>query len=108
MKTVIATVLITLAAAFSAPVIAASDAMRQQASAAPHMVDGVVKKVDKSAGKMTIAHGPLLNLDMPGMTMAFRVKEAAWLDQVRKGDKIRFMADNVSGAVTVVHLETAN
>ena len=42
---------------------------------------------------------------MPAMTMVFRVKDPAWLDQVKAGDKIRFMADQINGAMTVVHLE---
>lgn len=104
MKTVIASVLIGLATSFAAPGIVAS---QHGNHAAMQMAEGLVKKVDKSAGKMTIAHGPLVNLGMPGMTMAFRVKNAAWLDQVSQGDKIRFMADNINGAITVVHLETS-
>lgn len=71
------------------------------------MVDGEVRKVDKAAGKITLAHGALVNLGMPAMTMAFPVKDAKWLDQVKPGDKIRFMADKVAGIVTVVHLEKA-
>ena len=55
-----------------------------QAPAEAKMVDGLVKKVDKPAGKVTLAHGPLTNLGMNmGMTMSFRVKDAAWLDQMK-------------------------
>ncbi len=76
------------------------------APAAAQMAEGVVKKVDKAAGKVTLAHGPLTNLgmNMP-MTMAFRVKDATWLDQMKEGSKIRFMADSVNGALTVVKFE---
>jgi len=70
-------------------------------------VDGVVKKVDKAAGKVTLSHGPLTNLNMPAMTMVFRVKEAAWLDQMQVGAKIRFVADSINGALTIVQLEAA-
>ncbi len=69
------------------------------------MSDGEIRKVDKSAGKVTIKHGPIPNLDMPPMTMVFRVKEAAWLDQMKAGDRIRFRAEPVSGAFTVVEYE---
>lgn len=69
------------------------------------LVDGTVKKVDKAGGKVTLAHGPLTNLDMPAMTMAFKVKEAGWLAQLKPGQKIRFMADNVGGAMMVTHIE---
>jgi Cu/Ag efflux protein CusF len=67
---------------------------------------GVVKKVDKSAGKVTISHGPLENLGMPKkMTMVFRVKDPAMLDQLKEGDKINFVADKVNGAFTVMSFE---
>lgn len=71
------------------------------------LTDGVVKKVDKAAGKVTLSHGPLDNLAMPGMTMAFKVKDKAWLDRMKEGDKIRFAADYVNSAVTVVRYEPA-
>ncbi len=71
------------------------------------MSEGAIKKVDKAAGKITIAHGPLENLNMPGMTMAFAVKDKAMLDQVKVGDKVHFVADSVNGALTVTKLESA-
>lgn len=77
------------------------------ASAEMQMIDARVKKIDKAAGKVTLAHGPLTNLNMPAMTMAFKVSNASWLDRMKTGDKIRFMADNVNGAITVVHFEPA-
>ena len=71
------------------------------------MVDGVVKKIDKASGKVTVAHGPLTNLNMPAMTMVFRVKDAAWLDQMRADGKIRFLADSINGTLTIVRFEEA-
>ena len=41
------------------------------------------------------------------MTMVFRVKDAAWLDQMTAGEKIRFAADNPGGVMTVVKFEPA-
>jgi Cu(I)/Ag(I) efflux system protein CusF len=69
------------------------------------LVDGEVKKVDKEAAKLTLRHGELKALGMPAMTMAFRAKDPAMLDQVKVGDKVKFMAEKVNGAITVVHLE---
>lgn len=86
---------------------AAHGAMSSAPAAATPWVDGVVKKVDKVAGKVTISHGPLVNLDMPAMTMVFRVKEAAWIDRMQPGEKIRFVADSINGVLTVVGLEAA-
>lgn len=67
--------------------------------------DGEVRKVDKAQGKITLRHGPIANLDMPGMTMVFRVSNAKMLDAVQPGDKIRFAADTVNGALTVTAME---
>ncbi|RJG05059.1 RND transporter [Noviherbaspirillum cavernae] len=69
------------------------------------MSDGEVKKIDKDAGKVTIKHGELKNLDMPPMTMVFRVKDASVLDQLKAGDKIRFVADKSGGQFTVTRVE---
>ena len=71
------------------------------------MSSGEVKKVDKDAGKLTIKHGPLENLDMPGMTMVFRVQDPTMLNDLKAGDKINFVAEKVGGAITVVRLERA-
>lgn len=69
------------------------------------MTSGVVKNVDKGAGKVTIRHGPIVNLGMPQMTMIFRVKDPAMLDRLKEGDEIRFVADKVDGAYTVMQFE---
>lgn len=71
------------------------------------LADGEVRKVDKDAGKLTIKHGPIPSMDMPPMTMVYRVKDAAMLDQVKAGDRIRFDAEKVGGAYTVTKIERA-
>lgn len=78
------------------------------ALAQPAMIDGEVTKVDESAGKITIKHGPIKKLDMEqGMTMVFRAGDPAMLKQVKPGDKIKFDADKVNGQFTVTKLEKA-
>ena len=74
------------------------------AASSAEMADGEVRKVDKGAKKLTIKHGEIKSLDMPPMTMVFQVKDAALLDAVKAGDKIRFVAEKTpSGyAVTVI------
>ena len=71
------------------------------------LTEGEVRKVDKDAKKITIRHGPLTNLDMPAMTMVFQVKDPAMLDQVKAGDKIRFLAEKPGGVFTVTVMEPA-
>ena len=72
------------------------------------LTDGEIKKVDKDTGKLTVQHGPLTNLNMPGMTMSFKVQDPAMLDQVKAGDKIRLRVERINGAFTVTKLEAAN
>lgn len=67
--------------------------------------EGEVRKVDPEAKKITIKHGELKNLDMPAMTMVFQVKDPSMVEQVKPGDKVRFRADKVNGAFTVMEIE---
>ena len=69
------------------------------------LADGEIRKVDKDAKKITIKHGEIKSLDMPPMTMVFRVKEPAMLDAVKPGDKVKFSADKIGGAYTVTAIE---
>jgi Cu/Ag efflux protein CusF len=69
--------------------------------------EGEIKKIDKETGKLTVQHGPLANVNMPGMTMAFKAKDPAMLDQVKVGDKIRFRVERVNGAYAITKLESA-
>jgi Cu/Ag efflux protein CusF len=78
------------------------------AGASAAISHGEVKKVDKEAGKITIKHGPLANLEMPAMTMVFRVKDPAMLDEVKEGDKVKFVASRENGALTIIQLEPEN
>lgn len=72
---------------------------------AAEMTDGQIRKIDKDNQTLTIKHGALKNLDMPGMTMVFKVSNPAMLDQVKAGDTVKFTADKVNGALTVMSLE---
>jgi Cu(I)/Ag(I) efflux system periplasmic protein CusF len=70
-------------------------------------VDGEVKKIDKAQGRITLKHGDIKHLDMPPMTMVFRVSSPAMLDAVAVGDKVRFTAEKVGGNYTVTTLSKA-
>jgi Cu(I)/Ag(I) efflux system periplasmic protein CusF len=77
-------------------------------SAQSGLVDGTVTKIDESAGKITLRHGPLKKLDMADpMTMVFRVQDPAMLKQVKVGDKVKFDADRINGQFTVTKIEKA-
>lgn len=72
------------------------------------MTLGEVRKVDKSASKITLRHEALANLDMPPMTMVFRAVDPKMLDAIKQGDKVRFVADKVNGQFVVTRIELAN
>jgi Cu(I)/Ag(I) efflux system periplasmic protein CusF len=95
LRTLLATALLTT--------MAATSALAQAAD----MSSGEVRKVDKSASKITIKHGELKNLDMPPMTMVFQVRDPALLEKAKKGDKVRFVAEEKDGALIVTALEAA-
>lgn len=75
------------------------------AFASSHQVNGEVVKIDKPAGKITVKHGPIKSLDMDAMTMVFRVADPAMLDKVKAGDKVKFEADRVNGAITITSMD---
>lgn len=77
----------------------------QPAAAGGPMSEGEVRKIDKEAAKLTIKHGELKNLQMPAMTMVFRVKDPTMLDQVKVGDKVSFVAEKIGGQFTVTRIE---
>jgi Cu/Ag efflux protein CusF len=76
------------------------------ALAQAEVVNGQVTKIDESAGKITIKHGPIKKFDMDeGMTMVFRANDPAMLKTVKAGDKVKFEADRVNGQFTVMKIE---
>lgn len=75
------------------------------AAAQEGTVEGEVRRVDKDAQKITIRHGPLTRFDMPAMTMVFQVKDPAALNQLKPGDKIRFVPEKVGGAFLAEKIE---
>lgn len=69
------------------------------------LTDGEVRKVDKAAGKITLRHGEIRNLNMPPMTMVFGVKDRTLLDRVKPGDAVRFGAAEEGGAYVITTIE---
>ena len=86
---------------------ASPPAAAASATALVAMADGEVRKVDTEAGKLTLRHGPIAQLDMPGMTMVFKVADPKLLNGLKPGDKLRFSADRIQGAITITAIERA-
>ena len=114
LKSLVSTAAIALVSAL--PLVAAAqaaatpaggtDLVVAQASTAD-MTDGEIRKVDKDTKKITIKHGEIKNLDMPGMTMLFQVKDTAMLDMVKPGDKVKFKAEKLGGGIVVTEIQVA-
>ncbi len=70
-----------------------------------NMADGEVRKIDKETKKITLKHGVIKSMDMPAMTMVFQVKDAAMLDNLKAGDKIKFKAEQSGSAIMVTEIQ---
>ena len=92
-----------VAAAATGATTAAADPV----AAAVPMSDGEIKKVDKGASKITVQHGPLVNIDMPSMTMVFKVRDPAMLEQVKAGDKVKFTVEKINGVFTITAMQAS-
>lgn len=86
---------------------AAAPAASTGAAKPAEFSEGEVRKVDMDSRKITLKHGPLKNLDMPAMTMAFQVADMAMLGKVKVGDKVRFVAANPGGKLTLTDIQVA-
>lgn len=69
------------------------------------MTEGELRKIDQAGQRVTLRHGPIDNLKMPPMTMVFRVENAADLEGLAAGDKVRFRADKQGDSYVVTELE---
>lgn len=106
---------VAVAAAYSVSAIAddhkghgsAHAATMQLAAGSIEMTEGEVRKIDKENKKITLKHGAIKNLEMPGMTMVFRVRNPAMLDKVQAGDKVKFTAENSDGVLVVTEIQPA-
>ena len=103
-----------IAIAFGAMSAAAQDHRAHSHGSAPakaiastearELTNAEVRKIDKNAKKITLRHEPIKNLDMPSMTMVFQVADAALLDKVQVGDKVKFAAKQEGNAYVVTEL----
>ena len=97
-----------LAAAMSAAVVNAQTVSTDSPAApssATALTSGEVRKIDDEQGKVTIKHEPIANLDMPAMTMVFRVAQPGMLKELKTGDKVQFRAESRGGAIVVTQIQ---
>lgn len=108
---------LVLGLALGAPALAQHDGHAQHHSSPPSATavpgattelpwaEAEIRRIDLAAGKLSLRHGEIKNLDMPPMTMVFTVQDRASLADLKTGDRIRFTADQIQGTYTVLKLE---
>ena len=55
-----------------------------------HKGKGVVKSVDPKKGTVSLAHDPIKSMNWSAMTMTFKAKDKAMLENVKPGAKVEF------------------
>jgi Cu/Ag efflux protein CusF len=85
-----------------------SHADAESAVSASHMAEGEIKKINRDSKKMTIKHGDIKSLDMPGMTMVFQIRDTSLLETFKAGDKVKFVIEKLDGAFVVTSMQFAN
>jgi len=71
------------------------------------MSEGVVRKIDAANAKITLRHGAIVNLEMPAMTMVFRVQPPELLNTLKVDDSVKFHAERINGTLTVTAIQPA-
>jgi Cu(I)/Ag(I) efflux system periplasmic protein CusF len=112
-RKVLAITCLALGASLAAPVSAQHaghhpTAATSEAKTMTDMAEAEVRRVDKAAGKVTLRHGELKQLDMPPMTMVFEVKDKAMLESIKAGDKVKFKAMDDNGKLFVTEMRPAS
>src|SRR5688572_4157169 len=67
--------------------------------------EGEVRRIDAETNKITVAHGPIPELNMRAMTMVLQAPEAKMLDNLAVGDTVKFTVARTGGAFTIQALE---
>ncbi|MDN5250316.1 copper-binding protein [Betaproteobacteria bacterium LSUCC0117] len=71
------------------------------------MTNGVVKRVDTANGKLTIKHEEIVNLDMPGMTMVFDLKDKTAAGRFVPGDAVKFSVELEGNTMVITQIEAS-
>lgn len=87
-----------------APLVLALAGLLTAGLAQAQSTEGEVRKIDRAQSKLTLRHGAIKNLDMPPMTMVFRVADPRLLDGLSEGSKVLFDVEKINGQYTVTRL----
>ena len=68
---------------------------------AQEWVEAEVRRIDKEGARLTLKHAEIKSIEMPAMTMAFRVRDKALLDGLNVGDRVRVQVVREAGQFVV-------
>jgi|SRR5690606_5763047 len=88
----------TIAAALALTSFYSTGVVAQEASAS-----GEVRRVDAQAGKITIKHGAISDLELPAMTLVYHIAPDL-LKDIKSGDKVKFTAKREPGKYVVTEI----
>lgn len=71
----------------------------------PEWVKAQVVKVDTRRGTVLLKHEAIPSIDMDAMTMPFKVREAAMLEGIQAGDKVRFSVQVQDDDLLITRIE---
>lgn len=72
--------------------------------------EGLVRRIDLEAKKITLKHGPIATLGMDAMSMVFQMRDPAVLQAaqaLKPGDAVQFLAAYDKGAYLVTGIRVA-
>ena len=96
---------IPLLAALAASTPLYAEPVAPPANQNARMSEGVVRKIDISNARITLKHGPITNIDMPAMSMVFRVQPPELLRGLKTGDAVKFHVEQIDGAYGVTAIQ---
>jgi Cu(I)/Ag(I) efflux system membrane fusion protein len=68
----------------------AMPSMPQAAQRAEHMAEGTLNSIEQAGGRVNITHGPVASANWPGMTMSFKLADAAAASDLKPGQRVQF------------------
>jgi Cu(I)/Ag(I) efflux system protein CusF len=71
-----------------------------------HEGTGVIEEVNKDEATIQINHEEIKDY-MPAMSMPYKVKDKALLEQIKTGDKVAFTVEDSSAGIFVIGLKKA-
>jgi Cu(I)/Ag(I) efflux system protein CusF len=74
------------------------------AAAAAQLTTAEVRRIDAANHRITLRHAEIKHLDMPAMTMVFKVREGVALEGLKDGDQIRFRAEQEGSNLVVTEI----